>query len=242
MGKGGSSVDTGGMQQAANTQLQYGDLIRQMAETNYNQGQQMYTAYEKPVLNMFKKLINEPATFTDPTMNLLMQLPLQQGSQAADAAKKKLLTSGLGPGAMATGMQQIDLSKMANAQTGALQQVQSMIQSLIGAGQQGTALQAGAPGQMGGAVSAVGQAGGLQAQIANLQASAAAQKSQGLFQGLTGIGQIAGLFGGMGPFGQLGAFGGGFGGGGGGSGGGGGQSTFDIMSQAPGFLASVGMF
>src|SRR5512140_2549865 len=190
MSKGGG-VDTSGMEGAAVQERQLAQQAAALAGQNWTQGQGMYTGYEKPVLDQYLKILGlgpgGQSQYTDPALNMLMQPVLQQGSQAADAAKKNLMSSGLGPVATATGAQQIDLAKMANTQSGALQQVMTMLGQLVGAGQQGTNLQASAPGQIVGAASAVGQSGQLEGMIAQMQYKAQQDQNMGLSQGLQGI-------------------------------------------------------
>ena len=200
MGKGGSSkVDTSGVNAAASQEEQLAQQAAGLAQQNYNQGLGMYTGYEKPVLDQYLQILGlgpgGTSTYTDPALNQMMQPALQQGQQAATAAKKNLMNSGLGPVATATGAQQIDRSTMSNVQSGVLSQLQTMMQQLIGAGQQGTAMQTSAPGQITGAASAVGQAGSLEAQMASLEAQAAQTQNQGLSSGLSGLGTLFGLLG-----------------------------------------------
>ena len=249
MGGKGGNIDTGGMQASALDMQKLASQAGQMGQTNFQTGQQLL-GYETPVLDMFQKLVANPGQYTDPNFNVMMGLPLQQGQQAATAATKNLDNMGLGPIATQTGKEQIDLTKMANAQTGALQNLQTMFTALLGAGQQGSTMMGQAPGALGQAGQLDASAGGIYSNVAKLQAQAAQQNSMSLSQGLAGIGSIAGLLLG-GPLGA--AAGGGLGGllgkaiGGGSSGGGitsglGGWDTYNTQATAPGGFGAGSVF
>jgi hypothetical protein len=233
-GGSGGSIDTGGITGAAQGMQGFANDANQLAHQNYNVGQQLVGDYEIPLLNLYKKLLLNPSQYTDPNFNVMMGLPLQQGQQAATAATKNLTNMGLGPIATQTGKQQIDLTKMGNAQTGALQNLQQMFTALLGAGQQGTNMMSQVPGQVTQAGSLYGQSGQLYGQLAKLQADAQKSQNQGLFQGLAGIGSIAGMLGGSllgGPVG--GAIGGAVGSKGAGAGGAAADGTAGLPAYNP---------
>ena len=220
MGKGGSSsysVDTSAISNAAQQETALANQAAQLAQQNYALGQGMYTGYEQPVLNEYMNILGlgsqgqQAQQFLNPALSQLAQPGLQAGQQAETAAVKNLMNSSLGPGQMQTAKTQLDLSKMGNVQNTILSQLQPMLQQLIGAGQQGTALMGQAPGQVTGAAQAVGQAGSLDATIAQLQAQAAMANNLSTQQGLGSLSTLFGMLG-AGGIGQgvnaLGSFGG----------------------------------
>ena len=218
---GGGSVDTSMIQGQVDQANRYAGEAAQMGQQNFQTGQGLFSQFEQPTLTALLNLVGLGQgggyQYTDPLLNQLMQPSLQTGQQAAGAAQRSLRSSGLGPVATMTGQQQIDLTRMGNAQTAALTQVQTAIQQLLQGGQQGTNMMTQAPSALTGAGQVALGGGQLENQIAQLQYQAQRQNNMGLLTGLQGIGQIAGMFGGMGAFGQFGAFGAGAGAAGGGA-------------------------
>jgi hypothetical protein len=235
-GKGGGNIDTSGITGAAQGMQGFANQANQLAQQNYATGTNLL-GYETPLLDLYKKLLLNPSQYTDPNFNVMMGLPLQQGQEAATAAKKNLLNQNLGPGMQATGMQQIDLTRMSNAQTGALQNLQQMFTALMGAGQQGTSLMSQAPGQVTQAGQLFGQSGNLYADVAKLQYATGLQNNQGFQNAINDISSIGGLLGsGFGATKGIGQIFGKGGGAGGGAAGGGtaGLSAYNPATSAYG--------
>lgn len=217
MSKGGG-VDTSGVSRQVGLMDQLAQQAAAMGLTNYNTGVGLQKTYGDPTWQALLQMggwgPGGGGQFTDPTASRFMQPVLQAGQQAATAAKKNLFNQNLGPGMQAAGAQQIDLQRMANAQTGALNLQQWVAQQLGAVGGQGLAMQGQAPSTLLGAGNLAGSAGGLEMQLAGMQLQAQQQGNMGLSGIFNTIGSLAGL-GIMGGFGA-------FGGGGGGSSGGGG--------------------
>lgn len=223
MGKGGS-VDTGPMRAAAQAALGYGAEAASMGRELYQQGRDIWSTYGSPTYNALLQMAGwgpgGGGQYISPLQSKFMQAPMLAGQQAAGAASRSLKNMGLGPVATQVGQQQIDLSRMANIETSAAQLQQWVAQQLGAAGTTGLSLASQQPSTILGAGNVALGAGGIEAQIAQMQMQAAAANNLGL----SGIFKTIGTLGGLalgGPFG--GAMGGAlFGGGGGSSGGGGG--------------------
>jgi hypothetical protein len=172
-------------------------------------GKGMYQQYEDPILQEYMKILGlgpggGGAGYTNPAMSKMMQAPLQEGQQAAGAASRNLKNMGLGPVATQTGQQQIDLSRMSNAQSAAFKNIQTMITQALTAGGQGTGMMGTGMGALGTAGGQLGQAAGQFGsaasgfgQIAELEAKAAAANNFSLASGLKAIAGIAGTIGGF---------------------------------------------
>lgn len=214
MSKGGYDVDTSGMQASANKAMGLSDQeaalageAAQMARQNYAQGQGMYTMYKDPIMREYLKIVGLGAgagspESTNPLLSKLLGSTNFESNQAATAATKNLQNMNLGPIAQMTGKQNIDLTKMSNIQTGVMKNIQYMLDQLSKTGDEGLAMQTGAPAAMIGAAGATGQAGQvalgagtMESTIAKLQADAARSNNFTLMQGLQAIGSIGTLIG-----------------------------------------------
>lgn len=239
--KGGGDVDTTGSKIASAQMMGLANEAAGMARQNYGQGSNMVKTYGQPIWDAILNMVTgvtKPGSGTNPLANTLMGQPLEAGSQAFEANKKRILNAGLGPGQTNTAIAQAGLEQQGGIQKSILQIVQDGIKQLLGVGQEGESMMMGAPGQMIGAGSLFGQAGQLENQVSQMELQAQQSGNLGLAAGLKGLGSLFGTVAGFalgGPAGGM--LGGMLGGASGGVTGGG--SNFDMGTSAPSYSSSL---
>lgn len=201
MGKD-AGVDTGGMQNMALANTFLGANLA-------DYGRKQTEKYSKPLMDEFMRILGFGDTwseqkgwstkdpnakaYTSPLASHLFQLPLWQGSQAADAAKRSIRDQ-VRPGMQQSAMlANVDRDRVTNAQTSAFQSVMGMLEPLLS-----TKSSWATGGQLG--LQGFGQAGNMMSQIAQMEAEAAKSQNLGLASIFKTIGTIGGLALG-GPFG-----------------------------------------